>query len=130
MHIKKILLLIIPVVLLVLNACGLCQHTARPSTKSLTFNSAGDSAVVTTRSTFWWISCFSINEEYYCFFHNIDVTQPNYTIDTAGVTLERKNGTILKIKIDSNPLSTIRTIIIELQEGDCQESITVTQKAG
>lgn len=110
-------------------AIGDWDDNIKLSLKSAEFSSLGDSVTVTTGGDWWWISDVTVDEANYYYFPDVDQGLDYYSIIRACVTLERCDKKTLRIKVDPNPLNSIRTIKVGLQAGNYFDGVTITQKA-
>ena len=121
------------IVVLVFTSCtkeqpiGKWDDNIKLSSKLLEFSSKGDSATVTTKGTWWWITDVNVDTVWY---YDFDVNQEyatEYIISGSCFYLERKDAKTLFIKIDPNPLISERIIRIGLEAGDYFDGITIKQ---
>jgi hypothetical protein len=99
------------------------------STKAVEFNAMGDSVVVTTKGSWWWVTEVCVDGVYYNGFRDVDLQSDSYIIDRDCFVVERRDKNTLFIKVDENPLSIQRIIRVTLEAGDYFGHVTITQKA-
>jgi hypothetical protein len=99
------------------------------STKSVEFNAMGDSVVVTTKGSWWWVANVSVDSVYYYGFMEIDLQSDSYIIERDCFVVERRDKNTLFIKVDENPLTIQRIITVAFEAGDYFDYVTITQKA-
>jgi len=115
-------------VLLLLLSCGRWSDNIKLSTKSAEFSGLGDSIVVTTKGTTWWLSEITIDSTEFYDFKSIDIHADNFLIKHDCVTFQRRNRSTMFIKLDPNPLPVNRIVIIGLEAGDYFDRVTIKQK--
>lgn len=98
------------------------------STRTLHFNSAGDSAIVTTKGNWWWVSDISVDSTHYYNFKDINLESDHYTIKDDCFIVERRDKNTLFIKVDANPLNVNRIVTVGLEAGDYFDRVTVIQE--
>jgi hypothetical protein len=132
-RVKRLLyfnLLIIAVI--ALNSCikpkGIWDDNIHLSTRSVKFSSAGDSSIIKTKGTTWWVSDVSVDSTWFYNFPGINPESDNYKIKQDCFTVERRDKNTLFIKVDPNPLSVKRIITVGLEAGDYFDRVTVTQE--
>ena len=125
---KKVIQIQLFLTVILLLSCGRWSDNIKLSTKSAEFSCLGDSIVVTTKGTSWWLSEIKINGTAFYDFQGIDVLSDNYLIKHDFVTFQRRDRNTMFIKLDPNPLSVNRIVTIELEAGDYFDRVTITQK--
>lgn len=115
------------IVILYLSSCGLWTDNIKLSTKSAEFSGNGDSKLITTKGSGWWISSISVAGTNYAHFTGIDILSDNYRIKEDCFVVERRNKDTLFIKLNENPLNVKRVINIVLQSGDYYAGVRITQ---
>jgi len=117
--------------MIALNSCliryGGWDDNIHLSTRAVNFSSAGDSAIIKTKGTWWWVSEISVDSTHYFNFKDINLESDHYTIKDACFFVERRDKNTLFIKVDANPLSVKRIITVGLVAGDYFDRVTVTQ---
>lgn len=133
---KKILILSIFIITVVtLYSCiniieiGKWDDNIHLSVKAVTFNASGDSVVIKTEGTSWWISSIAVDTTYYYGFTDVNMQADKYSIKKDCFFVERRNAKTLFVRVDANPLQVKRTINIGLEAGDYYDRLTITQKA-
>ncbi len=136
MNISKIqylLSLLVITVGLSLNICscitqeGAWDDNIMLSQKEATFSAASDSLTFTTSGDAgWWISNISLNADIIPF-DLINTTNDIFQIIENDFSVIRKSKSELQIKMDANPTSEQRTLIIGLQAGNYFDKITISQ---
>lgn len=100
------------------------------SKKTATFQANGDSVIITTGGTGWWINCISINDKIMHLEDAIQNQSTNYfKLQTDSCLIERKDQKTLFIRLNRNIYNRERKLLVSLQAGDYFDGITVTQKA-
>lgn len=99
------------------------------SIKSAGFNAAGDSLIIKTEGTSWWLSEISVDTTDYYDFRGMDLLQDKYSFKRDCIFVERRDKKTLFIRADANPLKVKRTIIIGFEAGDYFDRVTITQKS-
>lgn len=100
------------------------------SAKAVNFNASSDSVTITTEGSWWWITDVSVNGDYYGGTEDIYLDSAQYTIDHDCFVVERRDKNTLFIRLEANPLSVQRTIVVDLEAGDYFDRVTITQEAG
>jgi hypothetical protein len=126
---KKVIKISFFFIATLLLSCGRWSDNIKLSTKSAVFSGLGDSIVVTTKGTSWWLSEIKIDGTAFYDFHNIDVLADSYLIKHDYVTFQRRNRSTMFIKLDPNPLPADRIVIIVLEAGDYFDRVAITQKS-
>jgi len=98
------------------------------SVKKVEFSSDGDSVIVKTKGTWWWVIEVSVNNAKY-FNFGTHPDSANYRIERDCFVVERRDLRTLFIKVDANPRDSVRVITVGLEAGDYFDRVTVTQKA-
>ncbi len=106
---------------------GLWFDNIQLSTKSASFKSNGDSIIIKTGGSSWWMAEVSINNEYIR-----DSLQRNWFNDMFKVELdsfriERRDKNTLFVKATKNNYKTQRQLLITLESGDYFGHLTITQ---
>jgi hypothetical protein len=99
------------------------------SAKEFTFNASGDSAIIKTGGTSWWLSGISVDTTYYYSFTDANMLADKYSIKKDCFLVERRDKNTLFVRVDANPLNVIRIIIVGFEAGDYFDRVTITQKA-
>jgi len=102
------------------------------STKSLEFDAAADSAIVTTKGTGWWItdiSVMSVDEQLTYYFNGDYTKMNNYTIQLNCFKISRRGADSIYIELNDNHTGAERIVTVGLEAGDYFDSVVVTQKA-
>jgi hypothetical protein len=99
------------------------------SAKEFTFSASGDSAIIKTEGTFWWISDISVDTTYYYGFTDVNMMTDKYSIKKDCFLVERRDKNTLFVRVDSNPLNVKRIITVGFEAGDYFDRVTVTQKS-
>ncbi len=131
-NIKKILVLSLSFLLFIaLSSCGRVKgvwedniHLAR---KSVTFNARGDSIIISTLGSWWWITDIGMDSTYYYHFKNIDQSKDYYSIKENGIVVGRRGRRGLFIKAGANPHHVQRIISVGLEAGDYFDRVIITQ---
>ena len=98
------------------------------STKTAEFNAIGDSIIVTTKGSWWWIVEISLDDSTKLDFEGIDILSDQYKIVSDGYAVERRNSNTLFVSLEANPKKTLRILKIFLEAGDYFDGVTITQK--
>jgi hypothetical protein len=107
---------------------GKWDDNIKLSVKKVEFSADGDSAIIKTKGTWWWVTDISVNKEYFYGF-GINPDSENYSIKDYCFVVERRDAHTLFIKVDANPRDSVRVITVGLEAGDYFDRVTVTQKA-
>lgn len=107
---------------------GKWDDNIKLSARKVEFRAEGDSATITTKGSWWWVTDVTVNRENY-FNFGIDPDSKNYTIEGDCYVVERRDTYSLFIKVDANPRDSVRVITVGLEAGDYFDRVTVTQKA-
>lgn len=99
------------------------------SQKTAEFKAVGDSVIVTTKGTWWWVDGVTVDGTDYYNFTDVDIEASSYIIAQDCFVVERRNKTTLVIKLDANPLNTARVVRVGLEAGDYFDSVTIIQNA-
>ena len=108
---------------------GIWQDNIHLSTKAVEFSASGDSVIIKTGGTWWWISNVAVDSTYYYNFTDVNLQADNYSIKQDCFIVERRDKNTLFIKVNANPLNVKRIIGIGLQAGDYFDGVTITQKS-
>lgn len=108
---------------------GIWDDNIHLSTKAVEFSASGDSVIIKTGGTSWWISNVAVDSTYYYNFTGVNVLTDNYSIKQDCFVVERRDKNTLFIKVDANPLNVKRIIGVGLQAGDYFDGVTITQKS-
>jgi hypothetical protein len=114
-------------VLLVLASCGRWSDNIKLSTKSAVFSADGDSLIVTTKGTTWWLSDITVDNSHFYDFRGIDIHAASYTVKQDCFIFERRDSHTLSIKLEANPLNVKRIVIVVLEAGDYFDRVKITQ---
>jgi hypothetical protein len=107
---------------------GQWSDNIKLSTRSATFSANGDSIIIKTKGSWWWINDITINEKaaWYSMPQFADSTQ--YTIGLDSILVQRRDKNTLSIKASKNNNKTQRIIDINLEAGDYFDSVDIIQK--
>lgn len=129
--------LILPVLMLTLVSVSLAgciildgkwDDNIKLSVKKVEFSAKGDSAIIKTKGTWWWITDVTVNNVNY-FNFGINPDSESYTIKDDCFIVARRDTHTLFIKVDANQGDSVRVITAGLEAGDYFDRVTVTQKA-
>jgi len=98
------------------------------SVRSAEFDARGDSVVITTKGSWWWISDVSVDNNNFYGFRGVNQQSDSYTIKQDCFVLERRDKNTLFITVEANPLNVQRIITVGFQAGDYFDRVTITQK--
>jgi hypothetical protein len=98
------------------------------STKTAEFNAIGDSIIITTKGSWWWIVGISLDDSTKLDFEGIDILSDQYKIVSYSYVVERRNSNTLFVSLEANPKKTLRILKIFLEAGDYFDGVTITQK--
>jgi hypothetical protein len=125
------LILVLPGVLF-LWSCNLIDgkwdDNIKLSARKVEFRADGDSVIIKTRGTWWWVTDVTVNNRNY-FNFGLDPDSKSYRIVNDCFVVERRDANTLFIKADANPRDSVRIITVGLEAGDYFDRVTVTQKA-
>jgi hypothetical protein len=99
------------------------------SAREFTFNASGDSAIINTEGTSWWISDIEVDTTYYYGFTDINMQEDNYSIKKDCFFVEHRDKKTLFVKVNANPFNVKRIITIGFEAGDYFDRITITQNS-
>jgi len=99
------------------------------SVKAVEFSAFGDSTIIKTEGSSWWISDVSVDTSYYYNFHGVDLLADNYIIKQDCFVIEKRDKNTLFIKTAANPLNVKRIITVGFEAGDYFDRVTITQKS-
>jgi hypothetical protein len=132
---KKILILKLLTLLIafVLFSCtqkktGRWDDNIQLSTKTAEFNAIGDSIIITTKGSSWWIVEISLDDSTKLDFEGIDILSDQYKIVSNSYVVERRNSNTLFVSLEANPKKTLRILKISVEAGDYFDGVTITQK--
>ncbi len=108
---------------------GIWDDNIHLSTKAVEFSASGDSVIIKTGGTWWWISNVAVDSTYYYNFTGVNLQADNYSIKQDCFIVERRDKNTLFIKVNANPLNVKRIIGVGLQAGDYFDGVTITQKS-
>lgn len=111
-------------------AIGKWDDNIHLSAREFTFNAQGDSAVIKTEGTSWWISDIAVDTTYYYGFTDVNMQADKYSIKKDCFVVEHRDRKTLFVKVNANPLNVKRVITIGLEAGDYFDRVTITQKPG
>jgi hypothetical protein len=108
---------------------GKWDDNIKLSVREAEFNATGDSIVITTKGSWWWITDISIDSVNYYGFTGDNPDAESYSIIQDNLTVERRNTTTLFIKSGENPLNKKRILTVGLEAGDYFDRVIITQKS-
>jgi len=108
---------------------GIWDDIIKLSTKEAYFDADEDSIIITTQGTWWWITHITLNEEVILHIDPSLADKTKYTLSGEEFVLERRNANTLFVKMNNNPLSIDRELVISLQAGDYFDHIEIHQRA-
>ena len=108
---------------------GKWEDNIHLSTRAITFNASGDSAIINTAGKSWWISDISVDTTYYYGFTDVNMMADKYSIKKDCFLVERRDKNTLFVRVDVNPLNVIRIITVGFEAGDYFDRVTITQKS-
>ena len=98
------------------------------STKTAEFDAIGDSIIITTKGSWWWIVEISLDDSTKLDFEGINILSDQYKIASNGYVVERRNSNTLFVSLEANPKKTLRILKIFLEAGDYFDGVTISQK--
>jgi hypothetical protein len=98
------------------------------SAKTAEFSASGDSVIIKTGGSSWWISDISVDTVCFYGFKDVNLLSDNYSIKQDCFVVERRDKNTLFIKAEANPLNVKRIITVGLEAGDYFDRVTITQK--
>lgn len=84
---------------------GKWEDNIHLSDKALVFKAKGDSAIITTEGTGWWIDELIVGGEAYHDFENINHSDNSYTITRGDLWVEKRDSKTIFIKTAPNSSS-------------------------
>lgn len=111
---------------------GIWEDNIHLSTKNAEFSALGDSIIITTKGSWWWISNISVIAVDTSFFYNfkdVNMQADYYVIKQDCFYVEHRDNHTLFIKIAPNPYNVKRIIGVGFEAGDYFDGVTVTQRA-
>ena len=97
------------------------------SDKALVFKAAGDSSIVTTGGTGWWIVELIVGGEAYHDFEDINLSNDTYKIIRGDLLVQKRDKNTIFIKTAPNPSPRKRYFEIVLESGDYFDRINIGQ---
>jgi hypothetical protein len=132
---KKVLVLkfVILLIAFVLFSCtqkkeGGWDDNIQLSTRTAEFDAIGDSIIITTKGSWWWIVEISLDDSTKLDFEGINILSDQYKIVGNGYVVERRNSNTLFLSLEANPKKTLRIFKVFLEAGDYFDRVTITQK--
>jgi hypothetical protein len=98
------------------------------STKTAEFNANGDSIIITTKGSWWWIKEISVDDSTNSNFNGVNILSDHFKIAGDSYVVERRNSNTLFVSLETNPKKTLRIFKIFLEAGDYFDGVTITQK--
>jgi hypothetical protein len=123
---KNLIKLCLAVPFLILLSCGLQGDDIHLSGKEFVFKAEGDSALVTTKGTHWYIVELKIDSTRYSDFGNSPFDE-SCTIVRDDLHVEKRDHKTLFIKTAPNLSEQKRTFQIVLESGDYFDYININQ---
>jgi len=97
------------------------------STNKVAFKSTTDSITIKTQGDWWYITEISVDKNKFSNFQGVDVLSDHYVIKQDCFIVERRDKNTLFIKLDPNPNSVKRVVIVGLGAGDYFDRVVITQ---
>jgi len=103
-----------------LGSCGWCHKNIKPSPKDLVFGPQPDSAIITTKNAYWWITGVKLEDSAY---------RLNISHDSLEGCCFRvaKRGKLLFVRFGENNTGKERLMNVLLEAGDCFSEVHVKQ---
>ncbi|MBZ0242647.1 MAG: hypothetical protein K8F24_05490 [Bacteroidales bacterium] len=113
------------------NPIGKWDDNIKLSTKHVVFSSETDSVTITTEGEWWWIDGISFEDSTYSYYNRDDINleSDSYSIEEEQFVVERRDKTILFVKIKENNTGIERKMNISLQAGNYFDHVTIMQSA-
>jgi hypothetical protein len=108
---------------------GKWDDNIKLSVREAEFNASGDSILISTKGSWWWITDISVDSVNYYGFTGDNPDADFYSIKQDNLTVERRNKTTIFIKAGENPNNRMRILTVGLQAGDYFDRIKITQKS-
>jgi hypothetical protein len=108
---------------------GKWDDNIKLSVREAEFKASGDSIVITTKGSWWWITDISVDTVNFYGFTGDNPDAEFYSIKQENVTVERRNKTTLFIKSGENPMKKPRKITVGLEAGDYFDRVIIIQKS-
>lgn len=130
---KKLLLLLgLSATLFSIQSChssdrpdGLWEDNIKLSQKNVTVNSS-ENVVSVTSQPGWWLGGIMYNGNQLDT-KSVNRLAPNFTFQHDDFTVERINGTNIKVTVKENKSGADRKIIVQIQSGDYYDGLIVNQ---
>ena len=97
------------------------------STKSANFSSNADSITITAEGNWWWINNVFADSNSYYYDQDVHPESENYSIQNDYFEVAKKDNHTIFVKMDANPLSSQRRLMISVEAGDYFDMISITQ---
>lgn len=123
---KNVIKLCFALPFLIQLSCGLHGDNIHLSEKEFVFEAKGDSTVVTSKGTSWYIVELRIDSVRYFDFRYYS-SDESYTIIRGDLQVEKRNPKTLLIKTARNPSRHRRNFQIVLESGDYFDYINISQ---
>lgn len=129
---KQILILIVGLAFLLCSCkkerrIGEWDDNIQLSQRNVTLNANGDSAIITTIGTWWWLTNVSFNGAYKELRDTNAST--NFFFDTTFYKVERRGNNIIFIAMSENNTGHQNKLTIGVEAGDYFDGVTVVQPA-
>lgn len=95
------------------------------SGKEFNFHAIGDSVLVTTKGTSWWLTTVLLDSAYLDIPSNAGTCDFEYA--DSDIQIVRRSCNSLFIKMNGNPKSLPRTLFIGLERDDYFDGVKITQ---
>lgn len=107
---------------------GKWDDNIKLSAKKADFKANGDSIIIKTGGSWWWINNIMINKNPVWYPRPETADSTHYTVNLDSVAIKRQDAKTLFIKVNKNNLKSQREISINLEAGDYFDYVTITQK--
>ena len=106
---------------------GAWDDNIQLSVKSVSFTSAADSVIITTKGDWWWVTDVTVGEDVFYMPDGVDVESTDYAIRQNSFVVERRGKNALFVKVDALVSSQPRLITIGLEAADYFDRISISQ---
>ena len=108
---------------------GKWEDNIHLSQKSAQFSADGDSIIIKTVGTWWWVNGITLDGINYHYYQreDIDLESDSYSIHEACFMVQRRDKNTLFIKMDENLSGAEKRLTVSLEAGDYFDSVSIIQ---